>query len=133
MIDTNVILDVLLNREPFFQHSAQVLDRAEKGEYTGLICATTVTTLFYLARRELGTEQAIEKLRDLIAIFSIASVNRSVIEAALAEPTSDFEDSVLNQAAITSGADCIVTRNEADFSGSSLMVYSPAQFLASLI
>ena len=74
--------------------------------------ATTVTTVFYLVRRHLGKEEAIERIRDLTAICSVAAVNQSVIAAALGCKIADFEDAVLDCAAATAGADCIVTRNE---------------------
>ena len=132
IIDTNVILDVLLRREPFFNDSAQVLDQAERGKYTAWICATTVTTLFYLVRRHLSTSETIERLKDLTAICSIAPVNQSVIDSALQSRFSDFEDAVLNFSATTIGANCIITRNESDFKHSELLVYNPSQFLAAM-
>jgi len=113
LLDTNVIVDVLAQREPFFEVSARILDKAERGEFTASVCATTVTTIFYLVR-------------------SVAAVNQAVVDAALASSFTDFEDAILNHAALTFGADCIVTRNEADFRYSSLVIYSPSQFLAAL-
>lgn len=132
LIDTNVIVDVLTGREPFFADSALVLDRAERGEYVAWICATTVTTVFYLVRRHLGAEATLDKMKDLTAVCSVAPVNQSVVAAALQSQFTDFEDAVLHYSAVLAGADCIVTRNAADFRESSLVVYSPAQFLAAL-
>jgi predicted nucleic acid-binding protein len=132
LIDTNVIVDVLTRREPFFSDSVQVLDKAERGVYTAWLCATTVTTIFYLVRRHLGPDETIKRLRDLTAICMVAPVNQSVIESALESNFQDFEDAVLNYAARTVAADCIVTRNESDFKHSSLLVYSPSQFVAAL-
>jgi predicted nucleic acid-binding protein len=132
LIDTNVIVDVLAHREPFFKDSSLVLDHAERGDYVAWICATTVTTVFYLTRRHLGATATVEKLKDLTSICTVAPVNRAVIDSALDSNFSDFEDAVLHHSAVIAGADCIVTRNEADFRDSSLLVYSPAQFLASL-
>jgi len=132
LIDTNVIIDVLARREPFFSDSSKVLDRAERGDFTAWLCATTVTTVYYLIRRHLGASRAFEKLQDLTSICSIAAVNRSVIDSALKSSFADFEDAVLNCSALTVGVDCIVTRNEADFQSSSLLVYTPSQFLSAL-
>lgn len=129
LIDTNVILDVLTRREPFFATSALVLDRAERGNCTAWICATTVTTIFYLVRRHLSADETIEQLRNLTAICAVAPVNQSVIDSALQSPFQDFEDAVLNYAAHTVGAECIVTRNEPDFRHASLLIYSPRQFI----
>ena len=132
LIDTNVVVDVLEQREPFFADSLLVLNRAERGEYSAWLCATTITTIFYLVRRHLGTEVAIERIRDLTAICTVAAVNQSVIVAALESKVIDFEDAVLDNAAMTAGADCIITRNESDFRCSSLLIYSPSQFLSVL-
>lgn len=132
LIDTNVIVDVLAKREPFFTDSALVLDRAERGEFVASICATTVTTVFYLVRRHLGASETVGKIRDLTTICSVAPVNQGVVDSALLDSFEDFEDAILHHSAVLAGADCIVTRNVADFRKSSIPVYSPAQFLAAL-
>ena len=132
LIDTNVILDVLMRREPFFAHSSLVLDRAERGEYVASICATTVTTVFYLVRRQHGTKATVALVKELTAICPVAPVNQSVVESALHSGFGDFEDAVMYHAAVLAGADCIITRNAGDFRESSLSVYSPPQFLAAL-
>jgi len=132
LIDTNVIVDVLTRRDPFFADSSLVLDRAERGEFVAWVCATTVTTIFYLVQRHLGFEVTVERIKDLTSICSVAPVNRSVIDSALHNRFADFEDGVLHHSAVLAGAECIVTRNEADFRESSLVVYTPTQFLAAL-
>jgi predicted nucleic acid-binding protein len=132
LIDTNVIVDVLTAREPFFADSSMVLNLAERGEFVASICATTVTTVYYLVRRHHGKEFTKEKIKDLTAICTVAPVNHSVIDAAIDSGFGDFEDAVLHHAAILVGADCIVTRNVADFRESSLLVFTPAQFLDAL-
>ncbi|WAC20953.1 PIN domain-containing protein [Luteolibacter sp. SL250] len=132
LIDTNVIVDVLTGREPFFVDSSRVLDRAERGDFVAWICATTVTTVFYLVRRHLGAAETVEKIRDLTAICTVAPVNQSVISSALGSRFADFEDAVLHDSAVLAGADCIVTRNVADFRESKLLVYTPEQFLAAM-
>lgn len=132
LIDTNVIVDVLVKRQPHFADSSRILDRAERGDFTAWLCATTITTVFYLVRRHLGSVETIERLEDLTAICATAAVNQAVIESALRSSIGDFEDAVLNHAALTVGANCIVTRNVADFRHSSLLVYTPGQFLAAL-
>ncbi|TLD69598.1 PIN domain-containing protein [Phragmitibacter flavus] len=132
LIDTNVIVDVLTGRAPFFGDSSRVLDHAERGDYVAWVCATTVTTVFYLTRRHLGAEATVERIKDLTSICTVAPVNKAVIDSALESSFADFEDAVLHYSALIAGADCIVTRNEGDFRESSLLIYSPAQFLAAL-
>lgn len=133
LIDTHVIVDVLTRRDPFFADSSLVLDHAERGDFVACVCATTVTTIFYLVRRHLGTDATVERIKDLTAICAVAPVNQSIIDAALNSRFADFEDAVLHHSAVLAGADCIVTRNEVDFRESSLVIYSPAQFLAALM
>ena len=132
MLDTNVIVDVLLRREPFFADSAEVLDRAERGAFTAWVCATTVTTIFYLVRKHIGSAATIARLEDLTSLCATAAVSHAVIATALHSPVADFEDAVLHHAALAAGAECIVTRNQADFKNSTLPIYSPAQFLKTL-
>lgn len=132
LIDTNVIVDVMARRQPFFADSSHVLDKAERGDFTAWICATTITAVFYLVRRHLGSQATVERIQDLTAICSTATVNQAVIAAALQSPISDFEDAVLHHSALNAGADCIVTRNESDFKHSTLLIYTPAQFLSAL-
>ncbi len=132
LIDTNVILDVIMGRDPFFADSSLVLDRAERGDFVAWVCATTITTIFYLARRHLGSKVALDRIRDLTAICSVAPVNQAVIHSALHGRFIDFEDAVLHDSAVLAGAECIITRNEADFRESSLLIFSPSQFLAAI-
>ena len=132
LIDTNVIVDVLSRREPFFGDSSLVLDRAERGDFVGWVCATTVTTIFYLVKRTIGAQSARERLKDLTSICRVAPVHQAVIDTAVQDRFPDFEDAVLHHSAVLAGAECIVTRNAADFRDSSLLVYTPPQFLAAL-
>ena len=129
LVDTNVVLDVLLRREPFFADSALVLASIERSICKGALCATTVTTLHYLVGRKLGAVESLEKIKSLLSLFEVALVNRSVLESALRSGFSDYEDGVLHEAARHYGADCIVTRNVKDFKRAVLPIYTPAQFL----
>jgi predicted nucleic acid-binding protein len=130
LLDTNVLMDVLLNREPFVGESAQVVDQVVRGAITGQIGATTVTTIFYLASREVGSKAAKLHVEKLITLFEVAPVTRAVLEAALAANAPDFEDAVLAQAAHGAGAQAIITRNPKDFADSPVRAYTPRQWLA---
>lgn len=132
LVDTNVVLDVLLARAPHLPASAGVLGAIETGRCQGLLGATTITTVFYIARRHLGAEEALNRLACLMSLFGIAAVNQTVLKSALSRGFPDFEDSVLHEAACQTGAHCIVTRNVTDFRLAELPVYTPAQFLAAL-
>lgn len=127
LVDTNVVLDVLLDRAPFALASASVLAGIESSRAQGLLCATTVTTIQYIAERSIGAAASRLRIGNLLAVFGVAPVNGAALEAAIASPIKDFEDAVLHESAIRAGADCIVTRNTVDFSLSQIPVYTPAQ------
>jgi predicted nucleic acid-binding protein len=132
LIDTNVVLDVMLDREPHAAASAEVLSRVEAGELTGSICATTVTTIHYLATRALGAERSLVELRKLLSLFEIAPVNRAVLESALELSFADFEDAVLHEAARQGSVQGIVTRNPRHFKKAALPVYTPEELSRAL-
>lgn len=129
LFDTNVILDVLLDREPFSTTAAQLFSKVEAGELSGYICATTVTTLHYLTRKTVGTERAQKEIKKLLNLFEVAPVNRSVLEGALKARFADFEDAVIHEAAVQVEVQGIVTRNIADFKGANILLYSPEELL----
>lgn len=130
LFDTNVLMDVLLDRRPFVEDSAQVMDQVVRGTITGLLGATTVTTIFYLASTEVGSKPAMRQIEKLMALFEIAPVTRSVLQAAMTSKSPDFEDAVLAEAAQQAGAQAIVTRNLKDFAHSPVRAYTPKQWLA---
>ena len=129
LFDTNIILDVLLDRKPFSEHASFLLSKVERSEINGILCATTVTTLHYLLSRHLDKEKAITGINSIMALFEVASVNRLVIENALKSKFTDFEDSVLHESARHAGAEYIITRNIKDFKQSKIPVFTPTEFL----
>ncbi len=132
LFDTNVILDLMLDRAPFAEVSERLVSSAESGLLTGCISATTVTTIHYLAAKVLGSQRSLDEVRKLLVIFEIAPVNRPVLERALDLGFSDYEDAVLHEAARQSGAEAIVTRNRSDFANSEIPVYSPEELAEAL-
>ena len=130
LLDSNVVIDFFEGREPFFEESARVMEQVEQGVATGLLCATTLTTITYLAGKTVGKRQAVEQVRQLLTLFEVAPVTRAVLDAALAGNMADFEDSVLAEAAHQAGAQAIITRNLKDFARSPVRAYTPRQWLA---
>ena len=130
LVDTNVVLDVLLDRRPFTDAAAQVFALVEESKIEGLLCATTITTVDYLLGQALAPEKARGALQRLLGLFEIAPVNRSVLEHALRSGITDFEDAVLEQAGLLAGVDAITTRNVGDFRKSKVTVFDPTELLA---
>jgi predicted nucleic acid-binding protein len=132
LFDTNVVLDALLDREPWAEPAVSLFDRVEGGSLIGHLGATTVTTIYYIGRRSVGAVAAHEMMKDLLRLFEVAPVNRSVIEGALALGFGDFEDAVLHEAGRLVGARAIVTRDPSGFSAAALRVYAPDTLVAAL-
>ena len=132
LFDTNVVLDHLLEREPFVEQAERLLSLVDSGGLDGLICSTTVTTIDYLASRVVGAAAARAYIRELLAVFDVACVDREVLRTALDAGFSDYEDAVLYEAARAAGASAIVTRNGKDFTRSVLPVFTPGELLAAL-
>lgn len=129
IVDTNVVLDVLLARQPFAHAAAKLFALTERSRIEAWVCATTVTTIDYLLSQAIPRSKAREAVRRLLTIFEVALVNRSVLERALASSMQDFEDAVLAEAGALAGATIIVTRNARDFSRASLPAFTPQEFL----
>ena len=132
VFDTNVILDVLLKRQPFAAVAVRLVAAVERGELIGLVAATTVTTIYYLTAKALGEPRARREMGQLLTLFDVAPVNRRVLDLALQSDFEDFEDGVIHAAATQAGARGIVTRNEVDFVSATLPIYAPADLLRML-
>jgi len=130
LVDTNVVLDVLLDRHPFAKAAARVFALVEESRIEGFLCATTVTTVDYLLGQALSPREARAALQRLLDLFEIAPVNRPVLEQALGSDVSDFEDAVIEQSARVVSADAIATRNLKDFKKSSVTAMDPPELLS---
>jgi predicted nucleic acid-binding protein len=132
LFDTDVILDLLLDREPFAEAASQIFSRVEEGSITGYVCATTVTTIHYLATKVSGTNKAKKSIQKLLSLLEVASVNRAVLEGALEGKYDDFEDGVVSEAASHVGAKAIITRNMRHYKNSAVIAYLPTEILKML-
>lgn len=129
LVDTNVVIDMLLNREDA-DAACAVFDGAERGEYALHICALSFTTMFYSLRKILTREQRIEALMLLSDALEVSLVDHDVIDMALKSGWKDFEDAVQNFAAIMDPeVTAIITRNVKDFKASELEVMDSVDFL----
>jgi predicted nucleic acid-binding protein len=132
-VDSNVILDVLLHREPFYKDSRAVYDLVELHEINGCVSSSAITDIFYLSHRELKDTGTVYSMLDaLTADFTIAPVLESTIKDALALRWKDFEDAVQFAAARESGAEYIITRNMTGYETAAIPCISPAACVALL-
>lgn len=132
MIDLNVVLDVLQEREPFYKASAALLAAVETGIIEGYLAAHSLTTLFYLIQEGKSSADARAMITNLLQFLKIATIDQSTIEQSLNLDYRDFEDAVQMIAAIQCKADYLITRNIKDYKPALLPVIQPIDFMGTL-
>ena len=128
-IDADVILDLLLERRPFFDASASLFMKLQEKELTGSVSPLIFSNLFYILRKELSKEGALAALRKLRLLVDVLSVDSAVVDKALASSFTDFEDAMHYYTASTHGVDAIITRNKKDYRHARLPVYTAGEWL----
>jgi predicted nucleic acid-binding protein len=132
LLDTNVVLDILLNRQPWYTNAALIYGLAQQNFIRAYISVSAITDIFYIAQKEQGKSAAKEALKRLLKVFYPATVTDKNIYQALELEWEDFEDSVQFIVGEGLSADFIVTRNTKDFTSSSIAAVTPEQFLQAI-
>ena len=133
MCDTNIVLDVLLDREPFADTSAEILSLCEQRKLEGYISASCITDIFYLVKKYLhSNEQAYDAVGKILELLKITSVTNNDVLLAYQARAKDFEDCLVATCAKNNGCECIITRNKKDFEGFEIQVSEPSEFLIAL-
>jgi predicted nucleic acid-binding protein len=132
IVDTNIILDILYQREPFAEAAAAIWLACEQGLFEGYVSAITPVNIFYIARKHKNSETARQLIVDILTVFHVCPIDHNDMQAALALPIEDYEDAVQVASAQANKLDVIVTRNIDDFEGSKLPVHTPIDFLERL-
>lgn len=132
LFDTNVILDVLLNRQPLIEESKKVWQANLNGRVKGYITAPTLLNIYYYATKKLGSEKGAGVVEICLQAFQICAVDRKILEQAWAMKGRDFEDDVQAACALAEGLDAIVTRNIKDFKNAGIKLYTPEQLVKKL-
>ncbi|MDZ8186540.1 MAG: PIN domain-containing protein [Nostoc sp. ChiSLP02] len=132
LLDTNIIVDDALEREPFLDASEQVLVFVEQGQIEGYISASTFSDLYYIIRRARGREWTLIYLKQLVNFCRIATVDSATINLALTANFADFEDAIQYSTAVLNYLDAIITRNPADFPVTTLRILTPQQLIQEL-
>ena len=129
LVDTNVVIDMLLNRGGA-DAACAVIDGAERGEYSLHLCALSFTNIYYSLCKILSHDDRVSALMQLQEVLHILPVDAGTINAALNSGWSDFEDAVQNFAAVADGKITgIITRNTKDFQKSQLEVVNSLEFI----
>lgn len=129
LIDANILLDVLQNREPFVQASSIIWKLCETEKAKGYVSALTFANLVYIMRKELDPEKIEETLHALSLIFEFADFNASDLLRAAELNWDDFEDAVQSVTAERIHADYIITRNVRDFIRSKVVAFTPSELI----
>ena len=129
-VDTNILLDVLARREPFYAESAQVWTLAETGRVAGFTSTLSLPNLFYLVRQSEGPKAARKALSILRDIFHLVPLDAQIVNQAIDAEIKDFEDAIQFFSAIRAGASSLITRNPKDFPRRDVAIQTPVEFLA---
>jgi len=129
LLDTNVVLDVLLEREPFYKTAVTLLTTANNANIDFVVTASTVSDLYYITRKGRGHLIAKAMLKRLFRFVDIALVDKTIIWQALESELPDFEDAIQIGSAKAAGIFTIITRNPSDFQDPAITIYTPEGFL----
>lgn len=133
LIDTNVVLDILLKREPFYTKAAEVLKLVAKENIQEFVSASAITDIYYIAHKNMRDKTMVRVLlKKLLMIVSVAGVSEDEINKALELAWGDFEDSVQYSVALLNDMDGIITRNIKDYAEAEIPIWNPEEFLSYL-
>lgn len=131
LVDTNVLIDVIAARQPYYADSAALWTLAEQDRITGFVSAISFTNIFYVVRRLQDAKAARKAILLIRDIFQVAVCDQQIINQAIAARINDFEDAVQYVSAIRVAANCLVSRNPAHFPKTGdCPVLTPGEFLA---
>ena len=130
LCDINVILDIFLKRDPYYVPAARLFTMIEEKKLIGFLSAQSFPTLFYILSKELKREKALRVLEKIRIVFRVAAVDEKGIDLSLASTFRDFEDAVQYYSALHVKADCLITRNKADYRTDRIPIMTPEEFLA---
>ncbi len=128
LLDTNIILDFLLERKPFIEQSEKILQLSFDNKIKAYISATTITDIYYIIQKEIDKETAKNFISEVLKFIDIASVDKLVIEEALNSSLDDFEDAVQENTALHHNFNYIITRNIHDYKTSKIKALTPSKF-----
>lgn len=129
LVDSDVVLDLLLARSPYFPAAARLFTAFQEERLEGYVSSLAFSNLFYILRKQSSGLDAVALLRKLRLITRVAPVDERVVDLALAADFNDFEDAIQYFAAVEHGLDAIVTRNRRDYRSAKIPVLSAEECL----
>jgi predicted nucleic acid-binding protein len=131
-VDTNIILDLLSEREPFYDHSAILFSKADKGELKLYVSALSFANLNYILGKQYNSDQVRKKLLQFKTLVTVLAVTDKIIDLALSSDFKDFEVGIQYFTSIENKIKILLTRNLKDFKASEIPILTAEQYLASL-
>ena len=129
-VDSDILLDLIQEREPFFKDSIHLFSLIEENKIKGYVSPLIFANLFYILRKVESNKFTVNVLIRLKALLNVAKIDEKIIELALSSGFRDFEDAVQNYTAIEAGAGYLITRNKKDYKGSSIIVCTAKEYLS---
>lgn len=128
-LDTNVVLDFILNRFPFNEDASKIIELSSNKLFKLYISSSSITDIYYILAKKTNKKTALDFIKDLTKNFHVTEVNHAIIEEAAKLTFKDFEDAVQYQSAYNSKVDVIITRNAKDFIKSKIKIFTPRDFI----
>ena len=129
LLDTDVVLDLLLDRTPFADAAEALWEAHRQGQFAAFISPITPVNVFYITQKVKGLRAAHKAVADVLTTVLVCPADHMILASAMTLAFDDFEDAVQHSVAAASGLDAIITRNLADYARASIPVYSPTDFL----
>jgi predicted nucleic acid-binding protein len=129
LIDTNVLLDHLANREGFCQDAAVIFSMVDEGKLTGIVSSLSIVNCAYVLPKHYRAEAVLEQIKTMLRMFTISNVGASVLEQAANLEPYDYEDAVQYLSALPFHPDVVITRDKKGFNDFDLLVMTPAEFV----
>ena len=133
LIDSDAILDSLLNRQPFSSNSSKVLALCESKQINGFVTGLMIANIYYLLKKEHNSQRILEAIKQLLTFLDVLVIDKNIILQSIDSEFGDFEDALQNYSAENYGSiNVIITRNIKDYKKSSLSILTPEMFLKTL-
>lgn len=128
LLDTNIILDWVLRRQPFAKAAQSLMLAHANGKFQGFIAPITLINTFYVARKQVGVEKASQIVGDMLEFLNICEINQQILRDAHKLGIADYEDATQAATSIAHGIEIIITRDKT-FALTLPKTLSPAEFL----
>ena len=131
-VDTDIVLDLLGNRKPFYRHAAELFTIADRSEITIFVSSLSFSNLNYILSKQYSSNQARKILMKFKTLVTVLSVSDKVVELALLSDFKDFEDAIQYNTAIENDISTLLTRNLKDFKKANITILTAQQYLQTM-